>query len=351
MGDQTLERLLRLLLRHKLTQSEITAQLQLSRSHVSALCKGLLEQGYLRREPLPEGGESGRGRSVLAVSDHGLLCAVVVHTLWEFSLSLYAFGSTQPLTVHLCRRCRRAEAMAQELRQALGQACAAAKVAPAQVRLLTVATQASVEQGFAGLLLRDNVLEDVNVPLASIISCACALPVFVCNFAYAHLLCLLHSPFIKIDCALVLLCGEGSVALGIFVDGTMVFGPKKTFLECSQLPYRHGFEKSLGSPGLYTADALAFAVKSLAPVFKLRRVIVSGSCFDDHPEFIRRAQQILRRSRSSLIRQICIEYWPGAVDNYRAELALTAFEELIPMLNLQPIRRSLPEILPPHWPK
>lgn len=144
-----------------------------------------------------------------------------------------------------------------------------------------------------------------------------------------HLLCLQNSQYLGADSALALLCGDGSVAMGFFINGKIAFGTNQTFPECSHLPYPYGFERSLGSYTKHTANALCYAIEVLAPIYKHKRVILTGSCFADHPEVIVKAQQTLRRSSNSVLNKIQLEYWPLEIEQYREELVCLRFTELI----------------------
>lgn len=216
-------------------------------------------------------GEEGGGtrrRQCLKVLSHGLYTAVLIHTLWEFSLSLYPLGSSFPSVTLNLERSRYAEVMADRIAAGLEEALSTLSLDKSALGLLLLATQASLEQGYAGTVFRDNVLSDVNFPLAEYLRERLHLPVYVCNYAYAHVLCMYHSPNVRVSDALYFSCGERSVALGIFIDGKIVMGPRNTFPECSHLPFPYGFEASLGSYGPHTARALTFAVGALAPEHK-----------------------------------------------------------------------------------
>ena len=336
-------------MRQPLSQTALAQRLNLSKSHVSFLVKNLLDQGYLEREDSLSAEEEGGGtrrRQRLKVLSHGLYTAVLIHTLWEFSLSLYPLGSSFPSVTLNLERSRYAEVMADRIAAGLEEALSTLSLDKSALGLLLLATQASLELGYAGTVFRDNVLSDVNFPLAEYLRERLHLPVYVCNYAYAHVLCMYHSPNVRVSDALYFSCGEGSVALGIFIDGKIVMGPRNTFPECSHLPFPYGLEASMGNYGPHTARALTFAVGALAPVFKLRRVLLSGSCFEEHPEVIVSAQRALKESDNSLIRQTVLEYWPREIDHFREELIYLSFEELISLMKLRPLRRSLSALLP-----
>lgn len=349
MADRNLEAILKLLLRTPLSQTALGDKLGLSRSHVSALTKSLMEQGFIVRDDdlyLESEDEPGtRRRQRLKIVKQSQCTAVVIHSAWEFSLSLYALGELRPImTVNIAHE-RKAKQMCLKLKAALAQALEQAKIAPEQLKFLVFATQASLEQGLDGILFRDNVLEDDSCPLAKMLTACLGVPTYVCNYAYAHLLCLLHSGYLNIDSALALLCGEGSVAFGIFIDGKIVLGPHQTFTECSHLPYPGGIEAALGTYSDKTADALIYAIESLAPIFKIWRIILAGSCFDEHPGVIAAARKVLVTNSNPLMRHTKLEYWPHEIARFRDELALLSFEELIGLLDLRVKHKSLADFV------
>lgn len=115
MAEVQLEDVLKLLVRQPLSQTALAQRLNLSKSHVSFLVKNLLDQGYLEREESLSAKEEGGGtrrRQRLKVLSHGLYTAVLIHTLWEFSLSLYPLGSSFPSVTLNLERSRYAEVMA-----------------------------------------------------------------------------------------------------------------------------------------------------------------------------------------------------------------------------------------------
>lgn len=346
MSDHTLKQIMLQLTRRPRSQQELTKMLKLSKSHMSAKVSTLMDLGLIDRIERAPGPEQTPGRppELLRLRPFVSYSAVVINTLWEQRLYILTLGQKRPLLSLELSKANSAAALSLSLQQGLDQVCCELNLPRDKIKVLILATQASMTQGFAGVIYRDNVLNDANFPLAAHLTEALGLPVYLCNFAYAHLRCLLHSPEICLTHALALLCGEGSVALGIFIDGKILLGPGQSFLECSQLPFEPDFESALGTFGPDTARALYYAIAVLVPIFKLPRVILSGSCFDEHAAVIREVSLKLKEAANPVLRNLSVEYWPAQTTNYFDELALLSFEELTEGLPLASIKRSLSEV-------
>lgn len=192
MAERHLEEILKTLLRTPMSQTALSQKLHLSSSHISSLVRTLLDQGFVSKEEdltLEEEGKSTvrrRQRLKLSVQPH-LITAVVVNTLWECSLALYALGELQPRVVVNLKQHAMVANLCQELQAGIKQALASAHLAVSDLKLLVFATQASLEQGYNGIVFRGNVLDiaDGECPLAATLHESLWIQCYVCNFAYA----------------------------------------------------------------------------------------------------------------------------------------------------------------------
>lgn len=88
-----------------------------------------------------EEGGSTRRRQRLKVLSHGLYTAVLIHTLWEFSLSLYPLGSSFPSVTLNLERSRYAEVMADRIAAGLEEALSTLSLDKSALGLLLLATR------------------------------------------------------------------------------------------------------------------------------------------------------------------------------------------------------------------
>ncbi len=343
--DNRLTDVLKQLHRGPLSQTELAQRMGLSKSHISFLVNNLLGQGLIIRLPdfLPEkDSQAVRRTHKLKLLEDCYDAILAIHHQREFSLNLITYANPRVLNKVVLDNPSELDAMLPLLRDGIKSLTRGRR---AKTMLLCFATQATLEQGDTGLVYRDNVLNIASCPLAQILTRETGLKSYVYNYAYGHLLSLLHGPYIDIDNALALSCGEGSVALGLYLDGKIVLGSKNSFPECSHLPYPRGFEQSLGEYGPHTADALAFAVSCLAPIFNFSRVIVTGSCFKDHLDAVVAAQAALKASANPMLGKIRLEYRENEIAGFMNEFACLCFDHLAELLNPQIIRGDIRTLL------
>lgn len=99
------------------------------------------------------------------------------------------------------------------------------------------------------------------------------------------------------------------------------------------MPYKYGFEQSLGNHSDHDTDALMYAIQTLAPLFNLHRVIVYGSTFDDHIEAIYKVQHELKQHQDPFFHDFVVEYHSYEFDEKHEELMILSYEALIDTLN------------------
>lgn len=98
--------------------------------------------------------------------------------------------------------------------------------------------------------------------------------------------------------------------------------------------------------GKHTKDALLYALTVLAPIFKIYRVFISGSTFNDNLKLIHEVQLELQAQASPVLSQIKLEYWDSETRNFMRELIYLSFDRLSEIIDPQPIKRDPTQILP-----
>lgn len=263
------------------------------------MCKNLCDLNLIERcgEIATDDNEISNGRAVqlLQLKRARFYSLLVINTVFEQSLNLCEYGNSQIIKFQSFKT-----DSATHLASICADFIAAHKDLKDKLITIVIASQASLEQGENGIVFRDNVLQESNFNLSSMVFAKTSVRCFVYNYALGHLLCLKYSPFTHVDHALALMCGEGSVAMGLFINGEIILGPNHTFPKCSALPFKYGFEKSLGSMGKHTKDALTV----LAPIFKIYRVFISISTFNDKLKLIHEVQLELQAQASPVLSQI-----------------------------------------------
>ncbi|MBQ9275789.1 MAG: ROK family transcriptional regulator [Succinivibrio sp.] len=336
--------ILKLLHRRERSQAALARELNMSRAWAHKQVHALTDLGFISAtgDTHDPSGPGRPGQELKISAGLPYVSALIIHTTWRFSLELYRYGSREPLIARELSSCDNVPEFVQEIAaglSALEQECAL------KAQVLLLATQATLEQGADGIMYRNNHLKDECVPLARLLKEATSLPSYVYNYAIGPMLSLYHAPGVDIDSALVLMCGEGSVALGVFIDGRLITGQHDSFPECSHLPYPRGFEKCLGSFTAKSADALSFAIRALAPIFNLRRVIVAGSTFKEHLEALGSVMRSFRDDPNPLLRNLSIEYREKEMAGLMDEFINLSFDRLVEVLDPSPQKKSLPDFL------
>ncbi|MDO5352777.1 MAG: helix-turn-helix domain-containing protein [Succinatimonas sp.] len=347
MENDNLITILKILGRENISQSSLVKRLQLSKSRISFLCKNLSDLNLIERSEgslLDDEPIAGRPVQLLRLKPQRFYSAIIINTTFEQSINICEYGKTSFLLT-LKFKAQSASDLALEAQILIKKALDSLSINKNLLLAIVVATQASLEQGENGTIFRDNVLIDTNFNLSGIIKDKTGIRTFVYNYAYSHLLCLQHSHFTNTDHAIALMCGEGSVALGIFINGKILLGPNNTFTECSALPFTYGFEKSLGTYGPHTKEALLFAIEVLAPIFKIYRIFLSGSTFDNNLEVIREIQIELKNQTSPILSQIKLEYWDHETRHFMREFMFLSFDKISEIINPQFIKHDLNQIL------
>lgn len=290
MSESKLISVLQLLSRQERSQTELCRELKLSKSHLSSLVKSLTAQNLLVRKPHPRRHDysylpaMGRPRETLTVNPDCCCTAVLHYDARECVLSLLRFGKSRPLLSRHIKIRPRPEDFVSSVAQELQDMLHELKIPRHSLKVLTVAAQAALEQGYEGRILQDEALEATDFALGTLLSEQLDLPVYVCSRAYVHLRGLLEKH--KLDQALVLMCGEGTVNLGIVINSKIILGPRHTLPQCSHLKFPHSLKECLGNFGSRTEEALEFAVTALSPIFSINKVVISGPALEGHPEII-----------------------------------------------------------------
>ncbi len=347
MAVNYLSMILKILHRRPCSQAELCQQLSLSKSHIHSLVSNLITPGLVEKVSNSEyNQEQGRPRQNLAITRNLHYCSVlVVHHSCEFRAYLFAYGRPEEIAVKDLAHVDSVELFIKEIADAIAEFSSLYLPDREAIKAVTVATQATIEQGDDGIMYRNNLLKDENVPLAKLMFKAMGIKTYVYNYAYGHMLTLLHAPSLNTDNAMVLSCGEGSVALGVFLDNTMILGRNNSFPECSHLPFKYGFEESLGFFGPHTQEALMFAICAIAPIYNIDHVIVAGSCFDEHLDIIYKVQQELKGKADPLLHNLVLEYRGLEIEQHLNELVYLSFDAIVDVLDPKIEKRSLSDLV------
>ena len=352
-------RILQQLVRKPLAQAELCPLVELSRPRINFYVKNLLDLGLItysdldlshKKELLSERGLNHQGYKFLTITPDYCYFLRILHGPNEFTMELLSWGNTKVLAAREGTPTSSLSQTLGQVKSALQEMTQECEIPLAQVKLILFATKGTVEQGFEGMMYRNNVISGSNIALAEELSWATSIPCYVCNYAFGHLLAMLHDPFTAIDNAILLSCGDGSVALGVYLNGQILFGPRNSFLECSHLPFAHGFEESLGHYGPHTEEALFFAITTLAPLFGMQRIIVAGPTFQDSDNAASAVRMVLQRLAKSddvLLQRIIVDYRQKEITNARTELAYFASDLICVLLNPQPIKKNIASLFSP----
>ncbi len=347
MAVNYLSEILKILHRKPCSQAELCQKLSLSKSHIHSLVANLITPGLIEKVDQTEyNQEQGRPRQNLAITHNLHYCSVlIVHHCWEFKAYLLAYGVVEEIASKDLLQVDSVELFIKEVGKVIDEFVKLYLPERDAIKAITIATQATIEQGCSGMMYRNNLLKDENVPLAKLMFESLGIKTYVYNYAYGHMLTLLHAPSLNTDNAMVLSCGEGSVALGVFLDNKMILGRNNSFPECSHLPFKYGFEQSLGLFGAHTQDALMFAICAIAPIYNIDHVIVAGSCFDEHLDIIYKVQQELRKQADPLLHNLIIEYRGLEIEQHLNELIYLSFDAVVDVLDPKIEKRSLSDLV------
>lgn len=349
MSENHLISILRSLHRQPCSQAQLGRTLKFSKSYIHKLVQNLLIAGLIEKS---EGGayeqEQGRPRQDLRICRNiGCYAVLVIHTSWMFRVHLYRWGASEATAIRNLPQQDNCADFAEALAGAVEGFVRECLKPGEKILAVVIATQATLEQGEHGLMYRNNLLKDEKTRFSDFIAKRVGIRTFAYNYAYGLMLSLLHSG-VDISFAMVLSCGEGSVALGFFLNHKVLLGVNNSFPECSHLPFKYGLEKSLGFWGPHTEEALFFAISAIAPIYNLQRVYVAGTCFDEHPEVIRHVSLALRNSADPVLRDVVVEYRNEEIQNYFQELVYLSFDAVAEVLNPQMHKRPLQEFLDEH---
>lgn len=342
-----LQEILKVLHRMPCSQSDLCEKFNLSKSHVHNLVSNLITPGLIQRSEQSEYKQDfGRPKQTLSITPALPYSSVlIIHTSWMSRAYLYAYGYTEEIAFIDLEKTNNVDDFIKTINTAIDEFKKLYLQNSNGIKSVVVATQATIEQGPSGMMYRNNNLKETNIPLASLLTSGLNIKTYVYNYAYGHMLSLLHAPYLDTDNAMALSCGEGSVALGLFINGKIVLGRNNSFPECSHLPFKYGFEKSLGTYNRYTHDALLYAIESIAPIYNLNHIIVAGSCFDDHLETIYKVGQELKYHKDPIFHNMSIEYRGLDIEKHQLELIYLSFDALVDELNLKIQKRDLADFV------
>lgn len=348
MAETTqLKNIMYLLHRRELSQAEICQELNLSKSHVSALVKSLEVQGLICRTAASAGrqGGMGRPRELLRIYPQLGYTALLINMRATCRCFCFEYGNPLPVySVELPRSTTAAELISRT-QETLTGFMTERQLTPADFLVFLVAETGIVEHGFHGQIFTDRVLTDTLCPLPRLMTEATGIPTAMCNLAYGHQRCILEKLGPGAPDALFFMCGEGAVGLGIMMRHEIIMGSCGVFPECSHLNYAHGFEASLGTYGEHTADALFFAITQIAPIFMTDHIIVSGVAFEGHSEVVTEVMERLKQDPNPYLRGIEVSYVPVSNAERLREYACLTFDLAVDLKDPQPVRRSLNDLL------
>ncbi len=347
MPSNNLQNILKILHRQPSSQVALCKQLNLSKAQINKLTSNLLEAKLIdKHEDTDYKSNLGRPRQILKISDNMQYCTVlIVHTLSDFSAHVFVYGHKKELASTPLPHVKSAKEFARTIDIAIDTLTKNCFINRALIKSIVIATHATVEQGETGIMYRNNNLDDVNIMLGQIVYKQTKIRTFIYNFAYGTLLKLKNTPEIDTENALVINNGEGSVALGIFLNGDIQLGKNNSFPECSHLPYPHGFEKSLGVFGEHTEDALFFAISVMAPIYNLSNVIITGNCFKEHLDTLERVKDKLKEQRDPRLHNIELSYRRITLKDCLEEMIYLSFDTLVDVLNPQMTKQNLQTIV------
>lgn len=329
--------------REAVSQAQLCQKFSISKSQINKFVASLITPGLICKKANSEYiQEQGRPRQYLTISENlPYYSLLMIHTTWMSRIYVYRYGLKVESGFIDIKKCSKADDFIFEIDVGIDRLCSSSGIPRDEIFAFVISTQGTIEQGENGIMHCNNVLHDENIALAKKVREKTGIRTFIYNFGYAHMLKLLHSSSLDTDYAMAILCGEGSVALGIFFNGQIMLGRNNTLPECSHLPFKYGFEKSLGKFGKHTEEALLFAISSVAPIYNINHVIIAGSCFDEHLDSIYRVSQKLKKSADPLLKQLTLEYRGKDIEEYMEELIFLSFDALVDVLDPQMQKRSL----------
>ena len=347
MAENNLKNILKVLHRTPCSQAELCEKLGLSKSHIHKLLSNLITPGIVEKvEDNEYTQEQGRPRQTLRIADSMQYCTVlVIHTTCEFRAYIYVYGHSHELGYIDLPKCDNVDDFINTLEVGIDHLTKSYFLKRELILSTVIATQATIEQGETGTMYRNNCLKDENVEFAKLISSKTKIRTFVFNFGYGYLLALHHNKDVNTDSAIVIQCGEGSVALGIFLDNKMQLGRNQSFPECSHLPYPYGFENSLGVFGEHSEDALFFAISVLAPIYNVSNVYIAGSAFEKHIDAIENVKAKLLENADPRLHILSVTYTGNGAGTYMKELIYLSFDTLVDVLDPQIIKRDLESMI------
>ncbi len=306
-------------------------ELKLSKSYLSSLVKILTAHNLLMREPRSHNNDSsalpamGRPRETLAVNPDCCCTVVLYYGASECVLSVLRFGKSIPLLTRRLKPCRRPDEFVSLVTAQLKEMLSELKIPRSSVKILTVAAQAVLEQGPEGRILQDEAFDETDFALGTLLMQSLSLPVYVCSRAWLHLRGLLEKH--KLRQSMVLMCGEGTVNLGIIINSQIIMGPRNTLPQCSHLKFPYSLKECLGRFGPHTEEALEFAVSALSPIFSINEEVISGPALEGHHEIISKVQNRLCAGKDPLMQDVRLVYLPLSAEERFLQLCYLSFDQ------------------------
>ncbi len=317
------------------------------------MVNSLIEQNLVTRQETPQHeatGKIGRPRELLYVNPNKYYTLVLSPGNDCRFLSFLHYGDIKPCFMLKLPNYPHTWDLVQAVNHAIADFCSARQVKRSAFLSQVVVLRASLQQGYDGMVFRDNTLQEVDFKLGQMLTEATAIPTYVCNLAYGHLLGLL-AKLPQCDNALVFMAGDGGVGLGFIINKQIMTGPHNCYPECSHLPFPGGFEQALGNYGPHSADALEYGIKILAPIFKFSAIIVSGIALADHEEVIYTVQQRLKIDPNPLMHHFKLSFVPLTNPERFIHFAYLSFDLAIERLNPCIIKRNLQSVLQARYGK
>ena len=203
--------ILKILHRNPCSQAELCEILGFSKSHMHKLVSNLITPGIIERADCSEyNQEQGRPRQNLIITRNIHYCTVlVIHTSWKFRAYLFAYGMVEEIASKDLAQTDSAKTFIEELKECISEFSKVYLSDKKSILSIVIATQATIEQGESGTMYRNNLLKDENITFAKMLREAIGIRCFVYNYAYGHMLSLLHAKDLNTDNSMVLSCGEG----------------------------------------------------------------------------------------------------------------------------------------------
>ncbi|HDS1150906.1 TPA: ROK family transcriptional regulator [Pluralibacter gergoviae] len=329
--NSTSQKILKLLCIAPQTQVQLAEKLNLSRSRVNQCIRLIRERGLICA--------TCSNNQPLKLKAQKFYVLVIRLTLWESALYLYDCADIKNSVA--IQQVERRQASAEQISAiecAISKLLQRQQLDIASVGALLMSTQGAVEQE-RGIILRSKLFPMTDFAAGEGLKKATGLPARIINVSYAEMLGLLR--YTRERNLLAIMAGSGCVGVSIVIDGEIILGAGGLSPECVHLPYNGNLEGSLGEYTEHSVDALMFIIRSLAPLYNLKKIYLSGLTFEEHPELFKDVRSWLLGHDIAELRDVDIDFFPESGSVFRmnevylaAELAISHYTFSLPPADL-----------------